>query len=602
MRTFAGLFFYLAFFSLQVRAQSIPLTPGNFVTGSAFLDAAAFLDVNRDGSIDILSPSFLLGTYLVNLDERGQKLGESAHMAFPSGFLSGLTAPSVKNLVSGFIDSDFRKDLIVATSDGVLHFLKNRGSGALGQISFDPAILVDNFSGILRAPGLDCQTHLPVIKIKDVDQDGINDIYLAGGQVNNWNGTTRSGFFRFYKGVGNGSFQSFSLTLPGNVIDADFVDLNGDTIDDTFVIVTETGGPYSFTNEVHHAVFNNSILTFSKPPQIMGIGKITSLEVIDVAGDTNKDYVFSTNHNATTQLSAQIFYYEGNGLGDVGPAWGTLTLPTNSTGLGDHIESLRAVDIDGDSIEELVALRGYSSPGTLSTYAQFTDADLFVFRGPNIAFATPTVVPLNGRYFTQWVGSGLNLYFAQPLSPAPNMLHVVDFGEDGRPDVFIQGLYQVAQTQNGPVNRAGGLPVLNALSPANGASGFEKIGEPPGGNPQRPSRIGFDGGPAKLGNNNFSATLQNVPGGSLVGLMWGSYASANLIQHGPINIHLVPQEFSHLRIVPGLPNQQGFTALPLPIPNNPALVGHAGYFQFNHFDVTSNSLGSTQATGVIIGP
>jgi hypothetical protein len=45
----------------------------------------------------------------------------------------------------------------------------------------------------------------------------------------------------------------------------------------------------------------------------------------------------------------------------------------------------------------------------------------------------------------------------------------------------------------------------------------------------------------------------------------------------------------------------GFLAVALPIPNLPALIGDAGYFQFVYYDHVSGTFGGTHATGLSIG-
>ena len=52
---------------------------------------------------------------------------------------------------------------------------------------------------------------------------------------------------------------------------------------------------------------------------------------------------------------------------------------------------------------------------------------------------------------------------------------------------------------------------------------------------------------------------------------------------------------------PSPPPGQGFAEHALPIPNDPALIGDAGYFQFNDIHPSVAAFGGSQATGVWVG-
>jgi len=121
-----------------------------------------------------------------------------------------------------------------------------------------------------------------------------------------------------------------------------------------------------------------------------------------------------------------------------------------------------------------------------------------------------------------------------------------------------------------------------------GDARMAKVGEPSGGLP-------------KPGNLGFACTLQNIQGGSLCGLAWGPLGYERLFTSYGIDVHMVPVEYSAAALASGAGINDGFFSVALPIPNVPALVGDAGYFQFAYYDHVSGTFGGTQATGLSIG-
>jgi hypothetical protein len=93
-----------------------------------------------------------------------------------------------------------------------------------------------------------------------------------------------------------------------------------------------------------------------------------------------------------------------------------------------------------------------------------------------------------------------------------------------------------------------------------------------------------------------------VQGGALVGLMWGVFGLADLTTVLGFQLHLSPDEFGYAAIASGSQAGEGFHSYPLPIPNNPALVGDVGCFQYCYYDPVRDRFGGTQATNVRVAP
>lgn len=83
--------------------------------------------------------------------------------------------------------------------------------------------------------------------------------------------------------------------------------------------------------------------------------------------------------------------------------------------------------------------------------------------------------------------------------------------------------------------------------------------------------------------------------------MWSPHAIADLFPLLGFTFHLGPQEFGFARLASGSQFRDGFYSYPLPIPNNPRLVGDVGCFQYCYYDHVVGAFGGTQATCVWVG-
>jgi hypothetical protein len=558
---------------------------------------AAVLDANRDAAPDLVVPGVFFGTMVTTLDERGAAL--ASNIAGPGLTMvpGSLTAPTPLAMAAGCIDGDHLEDLLVFTAAGTLHLLRNLGATRPNATAFASDVLVDNVTALFPvAPPFVTYT-MPMAQVVDLDHDGHMDLVLAGGPVDRWSAATRPGFVAFYRGDGLGGFTVSRLTLPGCVVDGEIVDFDHDGMLDRLVLLTEVGAMGAYAHDIVHFTVVNGALVANGAPQNVGPGRLCALELADVTGDGELDYVLARTAASGGTTYGEVYWFEGNAQGQVSPTnWGTWNLPVNVTGLGDHVASIQVGDWNRDGHVDLAILRGFAQAPPLlsSALAQFANSELLVAMGPALTTAPIETIALPGYMVFQPVTT--QNFALLPLISAPDALRPLDLGGDRSLDLVVTGL----RTPTTPSTMLT-VTLRNSTPPHPGDARFEKCGEPSGGVAAFPARIGFDGGAPRPGNANFACTLQNVQGGCLVGLVWGQIGGPNLFVDYGITANLVPVWFGYARLASSGGPGAGFCSEPLPIPANPALVGDAGWFQYVYYDHVSGTFGGTQSTGLSIG-
>ena len=557
------------------------------------------LDVNRDGAVDLVLPGLFFGTYCTTLDEAGAAI-------WPNGAGPGLSlVPGVSNwptaiaMATGRIDQDERDDLITVTSCGSVHFHRNLGSTRVDRANFAPDVLIDVFAAAYPVnPPFVCYS-FPFAAVVDFDGDGHQDVFVAGSPVDFWAGATLPGFAALYRGDGAGGFQVVRAALPGNVVDAELADLDGNGSVDHLVVLGETGGGGAFAGHLLHlALVNGFLVTVTS--QGIGPGRCTALEIADVVDDAHVDYVVAQTMSSAGMLWSAVTCFAGDGQGHANQSnWRPFALPANATGLGDFIAAIQVTDLDHDGHADLVALRSFVQPQAPSaTAAPTTSAsELLVAMGPDPWIGAARPIALPGWHMWSWTFS--TVFALLPLRAQPELLRVIDLGGDLDADLLVTGMR--TNLPNGGL-QLHVATVVNTTPQQAGAPCFAKVGAPSAGDPAHAARIGFDGGSPHLGNTNFACTIANVRGGALVGLMWGTFGLADLTTVLGFQLHLSPTEFGYAAIASGTQAGAGFHSYPLPIPNDPALVGDVGYFQYCYYDPVLDRFGGTQATGVWIAP
>jgi hypothetical protein len=558
---------------------------------------AALVDVDRDGSQDVLVPGLFGGTLTTALDEDGNAL--AANLAGPAatGAPGVPVSPIVAALATGCFDDDARSDLVTVTNAGSVHLHRNLGGQRLGRAHFAPDTCIDTIAPLYPINPPFTTYSFPCTRAVDYDLDGNCDVLLAGARIDRWSALTQPGFVVLWLGDGSGGFTAVHHVFPGNVVDAEIADLDNNGTHDHLVVLTETGGVGAFGYDLHHLELVGNQWVASNVPQFLGGGRFTDLALADVVGDANLDYVLASTWMNLNTTTGSVAWYQGDGLGNVQTAGsGTFWLPGNTTMLSDYVAAVVAGDWNRDGHVDLAVLRGYvqvqaaasTTPGT------FGDSELLVAMGPMVTQSTFTPIALPGYHV--FASTQTTNFAMLPIASAPTLLRTIDLRGDSSPDLMVAGL----RTPTGPTPTAV-VTLANATPAAAGDAGFTKVGAPSGGVAQFPARLGFDGGRPQPGNRNFACTLLNVQGGCLCGLMWSPIAQANWMSVHGLTLHLVPVEFGWAAITSGSQAGEGFHSYPLPIPNLAALVGDAGYFQFNYYDHVSGAFGGTQATGVRIG-
>ncbi|MCK5942803.1 MAG: VCBS repeat-containing protein [Planctomycetes bacterium] len=572
-----------------------PFLPATSTPHTSLSTQLAVLDINRDGSDDLIAPGLFFGSVLATLDEHGATLAtNSLNVGIaPSPRSTGLPTPVAMR--GGDLDLDGRDDLVFVQSDGSVFVQYNLGSRRIDEADFGQPQLIDFFGPLLTLNPPFAIATFPKVEIADLNGDGLPDIAVGCGVHDSWNGIAAPGLVACYLANAAGGYTITRLPLIGSVVDLEWADVDGDGQRDRLVMIFEHGGVGAFVHELVHLRIQNATLVQVGPSVLLGPGRPTSLELGDVDLDGWPDYVVSVLHTGGSAVDSEVVCLPGDGAGNPNLA-ATVTLPLPSaTGVGSFVPSVQVADFNGDGVLDVAALRGtVTTYPTAATVAQIGESEVLVCMGPLPFTNAASALPLGGQtWFSHCAKPTCNLL---PLRAEPDQLKVLDLGSDGMQDLMIAGARPLSSPTS--LHR---VTLRNGTPPSVGTPAFVKVGEPSGGDPQLPARIGFDGGEPRLGNHTFACTLQNLRPGCLCGLMWGTYAQNQIANVYGFDLHIGPQEFGYPVLSSG-PATFGFASYSLPIPNTTALVGDAGYFQFNYYDPAVGAFGATQATGVWIAP
>lgn len=579
----------------ELQAQSAhPFAPPVSSPLFSLSSIATVVDANRDGSSDVIVPGIFIGSRLSTIDEDGGSLSDNVVGPMLSNPPGAYGVGLILAMASGPVDGDHLDDLVTVSSNGTVHFHKNLGSTQVDESNWASDVIVDNFSSAYPASPPFIGYSFPVAEMVDFDQDGHMDVLIGGAPVDRWSGITLPGFVCIYKGDGQGGFTPIRYDVPGVVIDLEYADLDNDGTKDAFVVLVETGQAGGFSYDVLHLGLSGSQLMLIGQYQTVGPGRLVAMEIGDVIGDGNSDYIFAQLTVTSGSASAAVYYYEGDGLGNINlSVWGTVVLPTNLTGMSDHIASLQVADFNRDGHNDLAMLRGFVSgpPAPNAPPASYGPSELLIAMGPSAVTAPLETIALDAS--TTFADTAV--FPLIPLTSQADQLRCIDLASDDCIDFLVTGLRDLQS------NAPSVVTIKNTINPQYGDSRHQKVGGPSGAVPSRPARMGFEGGRAQIGNADYACTIQNVQGGCLVGLMWSPHAIADLFPLFGFTFHMGPEQFGYAQIASGQGFRDGFYSYPLPIPNDPALVGDVGCFQYCYYDHVAGAFGGTQATCIWVG-
>ena len=595
-------------FSVASLAQPLPpfATPTVISGTSANLQASTAIDITKDSAPDLFSQGIFLSNFAVSLNHAGSRIKQNWLPFFNLPAYPASSLPMIQGMDRGNIDGDLQKldDLAVVSNSGAVVWLPNAGNHLLSGAVFGAPQIIDFFgpSAVINPPFLTYSN--PVIRVVDFDADGLLDVVVAGGRVDMWSAATQPGVLKFYRNAGSGNFLKYSLPIPGPAIDLEVADLDANGVLDHIALVTEASGYAvgAFAYELHHARFNSTLTQpfyFSQPTQYLPL-RVTAMEIGKVAGSSSKDYAFSTVTFSGMMGASSVYYYEGDGLGGLG-SWGLYSIPANTTGLGDTIYSIRLKDLDGDGTDDLVLLRNFTraQPFGSSLPPLMANAELLVAMGPSTRYSTMNPIPLPGVMLD---GNTSHAYAnLLPMRPCPDALQWMDLGMDGVPDLFVGPLDAISTGPSGLVSTRQVVTFRNLTPPQQGSPKIEMLGAPSGGSAVTPGTLGFDGGRPTVGNAQFGINLQNIPSNAVAGFVWGPVGYENLfVSQEGITAHLPPVEYSYTYLTSGSGSLDGFARQPIPIPNNPSLIGDAGAFQGVYYH-PSLGFGGTSALLLTVG-
>ena len=553
----------------------------------------AAIDVNRDGCPDVLSAGLFFGTRLSTLDEHGQTLAESSVNAGMAPTPRSPLAPRPISFAVADLDRDGRDDLVFAQPDGGVFWQRNLGATRPDAANFAAPQVIDYLGQLLpAAPPFALRTFAD-IEVADLDGDGHLDVVVGAGVHDAWSAAADPGLVACYLGDGVGGFSRHRLPVTGSVTDLEWVDVDGDGDGDHIVAIQERGGVGAFFQDLLHIALQGNALALAGPPQMLVSGRATSLEVGDLDLDGRPDYLLSLLYTGGAAVDSAVVCIHGNGTTSPSVTTpSTLPLPS-APGVGSFIPAVQVADFNRDGLLDVATLRGHlATYPTTANNAQLDAAHVYVHMGPFPLSGTAETLTLNAQ--VAFGSCDRAVCGLLPLRPSPDLLQVVDLGADGNPDLMM-----ISAREIGGAAAPTRVTIRNGGPPNYGEGALVKVGEPSGGDPELAARIGFEGAP-EVGNAAFACTLQNLNPGCICGLMWGTFAQANLVHVYGCDLHVGAQEFGYVKLTAG-PADAGFTKYALPVPNHPALIGDAGYFQFNYWDPSPQAFGATQATGVWIG-
>ncbi len=421
-------------------------TPVRYVSGGTGASSVVVMDVNEDGSPDLLVANACgnNGNYGCMIGSVGVLLGNgdgTFHAAV--NYTSGGYEPY--SVAVGDLNGDGNPDLLVANRcvdngncNGVVGVRLGNGDG-----TFQPVVTYD--SG-----GYEAQS----VAVADVNGDDKPDLVVANVCADS--NCTNGGVVGVLLGNGDGTFQAAMSYGSGGLVaeSVSVADVNGDGKPD--LLVANGDGSVSVLLGAGDGSFQAAVSYGS------GGTSASSLAVADVSGDGKLDVVVA-NYCASTDCSnGSVGVLLGNGDGTFQAA------VTYSSG-GLYTGAVELKDLNGDSKLDLVVASQYaSSSGTNGSVGVLLGNGDGTFQ---TAIITSTPTPLGGirsLALADFDGDGRldlalgagnflllgngNGTFQTPMVLGAGGLGIAvgDFNRDGRPDLAVGGVTVLLNTSAFP--------------------------------------------------------------------------------------------------------------------------------------------------------
>jgi len=563
--------------------------PTSLEPGIAPVARAAAADLNRDGVPDVLAANRLFavttGTIVAHLlEDTGRELATA-------GSPRSTLLPAAINLTSADVDGDGLEDVLTVDVDGHIQLWTNSGPPFVKpavDVFAPPTDVLD--LGAIYGKGSGEGASLPVFFASDIDADGLVDLVVAGKFSNVFTRVERATDLLILWNDGNGGFANRScLSIGRAAVAGTVVDLDRDGQTETIALLTDLATPSSYSQSIELISCTGRAPVRAQPIIPLTIpGRAVALEVSDMDGDGTLDYVLPAFGGLQQSQDARLYSLAAmpNGLPRSGYTQHPLPVPP---ALPNEIPCVRVRDFDGDGFADMLAVQAFDD---------VANARLVYFAGRGQGqFLSATVRDL-GQMMSR---PNANVWPSSQtmLQSTPDALAIVDFDGNRAPDVIVAGLYREDQS----TTEFSFVTLVNQ-NPAGHASGLRHIGRGRVAASGVSARIGTTGGAATAGNREFGLTLTDTAG-----------LSPAFLHVGPIEYHFTYLQTLRMYTIPMLTSAPYVTAgrgaddgylsrLPVPIPDDPTLVGQSLYFQWAVLIPGAGALPvyTSDALEVTIGP
>ncbi len=564
------------------------------------------------------------------------------------------------------LDADGRfDDLVALTSTGKLLVFPNRGQSAYGagfpDLDSNGAYTLYDFAD--PANGFGIATLHPIyscLATGDFDGNGGVDIAVGAFGLTNVGvvgvgGVTHTSFGLFVFWCRHTQTGSTIVPLPGDFepvpqqIDlgpADALDLEWSSASGPgvvgspgtlHVLAQEQCTPVSLVGASSIFSFRFGLVGANgQAPQLVPAnlvqtalsfpGRVTSLAVGRLDADVLVDFAVAGNSSACLPLGgAQPWLQFLPGRSLVVPPTSTspavtwvapdpalqwLQQPPHAANLALDLQGLQVLDADGDGQLDLGGLVAYGADPQENPSAK--TADYVAWLGP-LTPASPRLVHTTNVFFPLlyrfW--SGAYPHFLA----APKATQVADFDRDGRDDVFVAGVAQLAASATDPWPAGGGVAVLKNVPTTSVGPYVRDYGTAelaPQGPTGREILVDLVGGRPVPGAQ-FDLEVAGLSSGQLVAFFFDTTASALTVPtptlagpSKPLTIHAMPQFVWSLHIVPPGPTALGDVhshrlSIPFDLPGSAALVGFQANVQAVLFDPAQGAFFGSQGLELRVG-